>query len=82
MSEIVDTSEFTSQGHEPFPSLYADNLQVASFTEWTTDTLLARITQYREFITTSELPHHKSIAERIIRHAFCELNFRIGDTDE
>ena len=82
MNNQLESSGFTSEGHEPFPSLYSDNQQVGQFTEWTTEALVDRVRVYQDFIVNSHLPSHQSVARRIIDHAAYELNFRFGCTDE
>lgn len=69
---------FIPEGHAPFPSLYLDNGQTGEFSAWTDDALNGRIAQYQEFIKTSELPKHISVARRIIEHCLFELSYREG----
>ena len=75
-------SEFSSQGFESFPSLYADEQQVAEFSEWSTEVLEARVHQYGHFLSTPQMPRATETANRIMEHLLFELAYRDGVYDE
>lgn len=78
----METNEgFTPEGQKPFPSLYIDAEHVGEFSTWPSEALHDRIQTYLAFIQESKLPHHKTIASRIINHAVFELSWRDANNE-
>lgn len=75
-------SEFASQGFEPFPSLYADSQLISKFSEWPTEVIEARVTEYGQFLSKPQMPRATATGNRILDHLIFELGYRDGIYDE
>jgi hypothetical protein len=72
-------SEFSTEGFESFPSLYADNKRTAELSEWTIQMLEERASQYVAFLQRDDLmPRAKAQADRMLDHMLFELQYRDG----
>jgi len=76
-------SEFSTEGFESFPSLYADNKRIAELSEWTIPMLEERASQYAAFLQRDDLmPRAKAQADRMLDHVLFELTYRDGFYNE
>jgi hypothetical protein len=72
-------SDFSTDGHESYPNLYFDGLQVGEFSTWPQQPLNDLYDEYTAFLRRDDvMPHHREQAGRIAGHIVFELMWRDG----
>lgn len=66
-------SEFSTEGHQSFPSLHTDNERIGECTTWDTDRCERMLWQYGEFAKQDLMPRAREQTDRIIGHLIFEL---------
>ena len=76
-------SEFSSEGYESFPSIYADTKLIHEFGALDRQILEDRLTTYIQFLKRDDLmPRARDNASRIREHLLFELMYRDGLFDD
>lgn len=74
----VETSGFTTEGHESFPNLDIDNGRVGELSLLAPEVLVDKWLEYTRFLQTRQLPRHQAVARRIMDHIAFEVGYQEG----
>jgi len=72
-------SEFSSEGYDSFPSIYADSKMIHEFATTDDRILQDRLSTYTQFLKRDDLmPRARAESERLVTHLMFEICYRQG----